>query len=254
MNPDSLVSEQQRQNTFEKANMSDMLLDNLYRYAESFYLKRHHVDASFGVPNFSQARLSDTHVIERIDFIAHSKLFAEYEELKEKFKSQDKQINEKLLFHGTHATNLNKILDDNFKISADPVSRKKVNMYGEGIYFSDFPAKSLRYGEALLLCKVILGKEEIVQLGCKPSTNNQHFQNNFDSRKMVNRIDKTDGPAYIYMVPNPQQILPCYVIYLRKKGHINERVVDGTALHPSPITLNSDATINVIKMGGFNEP
>ena len=98
-------------------------------------------------------------------------------------------------------------------------------MYGEGIYFSDFPAKSLRYGEALLLCKVILGTEEVVQLGGKPTTSDEYFHKNFNSRKMVNRLDKTDGPANIYMVPNPQQILPCYVIYLKKKITKNEEDV-----------------------------
>jgi len=218
LTPDSLVSEQQRQNTFENARLSDMLLDNLYRYAENFYLKRYHIRNVCGSKcSCNHPPLSDTHSIERIDFIVHPKLFEEYEEEKTKFRNSKIPINEKLLFHGTHATNLNKILHDNFQLSADPVSRQKVNMYGKGIYFSDFPGQSLKYGEALLLCKVILGKEEIIQLGYKPSTSDEHFRNNFDSRKMVDRMDKKDGPAKIYMVPRPQRILPCYVIYLKKK-------------------------------------
>ena len=228
--PDSLVSEQQRQNTFGMANFSDILLDRLYSIAESYYLKRCYDDTYFEssslrncknsncqLPNCSHVRLSDTHTIKGIDFIAHPKLFSEYEEEKEKYKSQNRSFNEKLLFHGTHATNLNKILDDNFKLSANPVNGRKNNLYGEGIYFSDFPAKSLKYGDALLLCKVILGKEEVVQLGCQPPTSDEDFKKNFNSRKMVDRIDRKDGPASIYVVPNPQQILPCYVIYLKKK-------------------------------------
>ena len=223
LTPDSLVSEQQRQNTFEKANLSDMLLDNLYRYAESFYLKRYHVETFCGAScNCNHPRVCDTHNIERIDFIVHPKLFAQYEEEKEKCRHKKILINEKLLFHGTHATNLNSILSHNFKLTADPVSRNKLNMYGEGIYFSDFPAKSLRYGEALMLCKVILGKEEVVPLGCKPATSDKYFKKNYNSRKMVNEVNKKDGPANIYMVPSPQQILPCYVIYLKKKGMRNE--------------------------------
>ena len=129
--PDSLVSEQQRQNTFVKASLSDLLLDNLYRYAESIYLRRYHIKALCG-PSCSCAHpaLSDTHNIERIDFIVHPKLLNEYEQEKTRFRAAKIPINEKCLFHGTHATNLNKILHDNFKLTADPVSRKKINIYG----------------------------------------------------------------------------------------------------------------------------
>ena len=217
--PDSLVSEQQRQNTFERASLSDMLLDNLYRYAENFYLKRYHIRTFCGAScNCNHPPLSETHVIERIDFIVHPKLFSEYEEEKASFQESKIPINEKLLFHGTHSTNLNKILDDNFKLSADPVSRKKFNLYGKGIYFSDFPAHSLKYGEALLLCKVILGKEEVIQLGHTPKTTESYFRRNYHSRKMVDSLDRKNSSAKIYMVPAPQQILPCYVIYLKKKS------------------------------------
>ena len=165
--------------------------------------------------------MSLTHVIERIDFIAHPKLFSDYEEEKQKYKSHNNPINEKLLFHGTHAASLNKILDDNFKLTADPVNRQKSNIYGKGIYFSEFPAKSLQYGEALLLCKVILGKEEVVQMGNQPTISDEYFRKNFGSRKVIDKkrgsIGGKDGPADIYMVPNPRQILPCYVIYLKKR-------------------------------------
>ena len=237
LTPDSLVSEQQRQHTFEKANLSDMLLDNLYRYAENFYLKRYHIRTYCGAScKCFHAPLSDTHSIERIDFIVHPKLIKEYDVQKENFQNEKIDINEKLLFHGTHATNVNKILADNFKLDVDPVSRKKLNMYGQGIYFSDFPAQSLKYGEALLLCKVLLGKEEVIQLGCKPTTNEEYFQKNYNSRKMVDRIDRKDVPAKIYMVPKSHQILPCYIIYLKKK--------EGSA-------MNSSAQTNI---SGINLP
>ena len=216
--PYSYSPEQQQQNTFENGNMSETLLDNLYKYAASFYLKRCHIGKFSGPSsNCNYARLSDTHVIKRLDFIAHPKLLSEYEEEKQKYRNRNITINEKLLFHGTHATNLNKILEDNFKVTADPICRGKVKAYGEGIYFSEFPAKSLRYGEALILCKVILGREEVVEIGCKPRTSDKYFQKNFNSRKMVNSSSMKNGTEIIYMVPNQHQILPCYVIYLKKK-------------------------------------
>ena len=249
LSPYSLVSgEQQQQNTFEKGNLSDMLFDNLYKYAASFYLNRCHIGKySLASSNCNYARLSDTHVIQRIDFIAHPKLLSEYEEEKEKFRNRNITINEKLLFHGTHATNLNKILDDNFKLTADPICRGKVNSYGEGIYFSEFPAKSLRYGEALLLCKVILGKEEVVQIGCKPATCDDYFQKNFNSRKIVNSLNKN-----IYMVPNPHQILPCYVIYLNKKGTRKEEEVIKLPDGQPAGKLSSSRKIKSTSMRGYN--
>ena len=224
MTPESLISEQQKLSTFEKATFTDVLLDEVYRYAENIYLKRYHIKANF-LFNWRTSctcplpPLSETHTIERIDFISHPKLFEEYEEMKEMFRSNKKAINERLLFHGTHATNLHKILQDNFKISADPVRRKKTNSYGTGIYFSDYPAQSLKYGEALLLCKVILGKEQVLQLGKNPTEGQENVfkTKDFNSRKMVDQLNHKDVPAKVYMVPEPQQVLPCYVIYLRKR-------------------------------------
>ena len=165
-------------------------------------------------------------MIERIDFIVNPKLFSQYEEEKEKYRNKKSLVNEKLLFHATQVTNLNKILSDPSNFSDDPVNRRKVNMYGKGNYFSDTPAKHLRNGEALMLCKVILGKEQVVGLGSQPVTNDKFLLKNYNSRKMVNGIDKKDGPENIYMVPNSRQILPCFVIYFKKKGMRNDDWMD----------------------------
>merc|ERR1712077_156062 len=115
------------------------MLDNLYRHAESIYLRKACMKTD---PVSLSPPLCHTYNIERIDFIVHPKLISEYETTKEYFRQCKIPQNEKLLFHGTHATNLNKILNNNFEVSADPVSRKKYNMYGKGIYFSDFPQQS----------------------------------------------------------------------------------------------------------------
>ena len=228
LTPDSLVSEQQKQKTFERANISDMLLDNLYRYAENSYLKKYQFETVCGTSgNNKNPCVSDIPTIERIDFIVHSNQIAQYEEEKEKYRSKKLLINEKLLFHGSQTTNLNKILSDTSKFTADPVNRRKANMYGKGIYLSDIPPKQLRNGEALMLCKVILGKEQVVPLGSQPLTGDKSLLKNYNSRKMVNGGDHKDGPGNIYMVPNPRQVLPCYVIYFKeRKGMRNDDGMD----------------------------
>jgi hypothetical protein len=115
------------------------------------------------------------------------------------------------------------------------------------------------------LCKVILGREEAIQLGNKPSTSDEHFRNNYDSRKMVDKIDKNDAPAKIYMVPKPQQILPCYVIYLKKK--LRESPNDANNLktsialpiglqyltkQPKPVTIITKAAVSGTSLAGSN--
>ena len=105
--------------------------------------------------------------------------------------------NEVLLFHGTSSANTDGICRTNFNLD---MSVRFV--HGRGIYLSEYPTKSLQYGEALLVCKVLLGREQ------EPSSS--RLQKGYDSLKI-----KSDPDSYIagtYVIRSVEQILPYFVI------------------------------------------
>ena len=60
-----------------------------------------------------------------------------------------------MLFHGTSFDNTDGICRTNFNL--DAMSRFA---WGRGIYLSKYPITSLLYGEALVVCKVLLGRKQ----------------------------------------------------------------------------------------------
>jgi Poly(ADP-ribose) polymerase catalytic domain len=59
------------------------------------------------------------------------------------------------MFHGTKGQNIDSILMNNFSLE-----RQKVAVYGDGIYFSEFPSVGLSYG-TLILCRVLPGRVQV---------------------------------------------------------------------------------------------
>ena len=75
----------------------------------------------------------------------------------------------------------------------------------------------------------------------------EEFQKNYNSRK----IGQKDGPAFIYMVPNPQQILPCYVIHLKSKHTIADESLPPAIdrnIESFGQTLSKSSHINLIDL------
>ena len=66
----------------------------------------------------------------------------------------DGKVEELLLFHGTDASKIDSIVENNFDIDALPKQRKKKMAYGRGVYMSKYPQIALDYGDTLLLCRV----------------------------------------------------------------------------------------------------
>ena len=98
--------------------------------------------------------LNKSDSIECIWYIENDNLISNYNKQKELFKNQGKvndrgEVEEILLFHGTHPCNLENIVNSNFKLDAVPVqkisdkTRQKKMKYGKGIYFSELPSVSL---------------------------------------------------------------------------------------------------------------
>ena len=94
--------------------------------------------------------------IQSIDIVENPQLEARFNSKQEEFKRQGIPADPILAFHGTNATNIDSILQNNFSLSK--VAR---TVYGFGIYFSEQPEVSKGYADgcrSFLLCKLLLGQ------------------------------------------------------------------------------------------------
>jgi len=166
--------------------------------------------------------LNTSDAIHSIKYIENPEISAAYEQQKEIFRKQGKvdesgKVEELLLFHGTTSTNLDSILASNFSVDATPrqlntklETRKKTMLFGKGIYFSEYPAISLMYGNGLLLCKVLPGNCEVFRpQGIAP----EDLSDEHDSRE----IRSNDKQGVIHVVNKPSQIMPYCVINIKRE-------------------------------------
>ena len=118
-------------------------LDYHYRMAESQFLR---------LMNKTRGNMK----IISIDYYHNpdliSKFDAKEKEMAAKY-GKKKEAHPVFAFHGTKPDNIEQIMKENFRLE-----KIKRAVYGEGIYFSEFPDISIGYGTGLLLCKVLPGK------------------------------------------------------------------------------------------------
>ena len=170
------------------------------------------------LPKRSTSGGADT--IESITYVQNDRLTANYEKRKERFKNKGildefGNVQEMLLFHGTSLSSVEGILAKNFLIDAIPQQvnaksqqRMKAMIFGKGVYFSEYPAVSMMYGEVLLLCKVMPGRCESFRPSNYPYPD---IQMEFNSRE----IQSKRGTSIIHVVKTASQILPYCVMKLR---------------------------------------
>lgn len=159
-------------------------------------------------------------IIESITYVQNDRLTANYEKRKERFKKKGiidefGNVQEMLLFHGTSLSSVEGILANNFIIDAIPQKvngksqrRMKHMIFGKGAYFSEYPAVSMMYGEALLLCKVMPGRCESFRHSNFPFPD---IQTEFNSREILSN----SGTSVIHVVKTASQILPYCVLKLK---------------------------------------
>ena len=159
-------------------------------------------------------------LIESITYVQNDKLTANYEKRKERFKNKGiinefGNVQEMLLFHGTSSSSVEGILANNFIIEAIPQNvnaksqqRMKLMVFGKGAYFSEYPAVSMMYGEALLLCKVMPGRCESLRHSNYPFPD---IQMEFNSREILSN----SGTSVYHVVKTASQILPYCVLKLK---------------------------------------
>jgi len=171
-------------------NFSDPL-HILYLAAEGTFLRM--MDSS-GDPNFS-ARKS----IKAIKYIENEKLREAFESCKSRFLAEGVPNGERLVFHGTSA-DIKSIVNQNLLLS-----RCTRFAHGHGIYFSEFPSVSERYGQHLLLCRVMLGN---------PYQGEEHKIPVQYNSKLVSPDQQ--GKAGMIIIDKENQILPAFIVELKR--------------------------------------
>ena len=169
-------------------------------------------------------------LIETIKVIDNEALMEDYLVQKEEFALNNKSTEEIFLFHGTSEKNLKEIIKENFDLNALPkentageTPRRKLSLFGNGIYFSEHPGYTTHYGNALILCKVLLGNSlNINKETCK---SHMDFPEIFDSKK----INSTSLEGQIYVVKRNSQILPFSIVTFKDK------YIRGKILLPRPL-------------------
>ena len=93
--------------------------------------------------------------VSSFDFIKNQSLEDAYTRQREIFRNEGKTIREVFLFHGTAAANVDSILRENLslELSSEQQGKERKRLFGKGIYFSQYPAVSLMYGNGLILFK-----------------------------------------------------------------------------------------------------
>ena len=165
-----------------------------YRIAESQFLRLMNVSGS-------------KRKIKSITYYSNPSLEKKFEDKMGEFKKNNRGDQCVFGFHGTGSTNVEGIMKNNFRIDLISQNTGNPGQYGSGIYFSEVPKVCFHYGESLLLCKVLLGK-------CRDVTKVQDVKGKpltpgYDSH---GAYPTSDGNFQIIVIPNKDQILPCYLI------------------------------------------
>ena len=165
-------------------------LDIHYRFAESQFLRL-------------MSKTGKHFKITSVDYYVNPGLIKKFKAKEEELiaKYGKKKVSQRVpAFHGTMPDNVEAIMKENFCM--DKIKRC---LYGDGIYFSEFPEISIGYGAGLLLCEVLPGKSLVCN---KPFSG--PLKEGYDSHTV--RPTDAQGRGEMIVINNPDQILPCYVI------------------------------------------
>lgn len=67
------------------------------------------------------------------------------------------------LLHGTTAKNLSSIVENGLMAEYSLRQERHQGTYGSGLYFTNNPCKASQYGNVILICRVVLGVQEILR-------------------------------------------------------------------------------------------
>eukprot|EP01083_Nonionella_stella_P131008 397757_1 len=165
--------------------------------------------------NMNAAANGRNQTIKEVEYIYNPKLIQKFETKKKALMTKNNctknELNIVLAWHGTSAANLDGIVENNFSLAKLGASTGDKGYYGAGIYFSEFANVSQGYGDALLLCKVMLGKE--YQMNAANSRQDgRALEVGYDSHVVVNGIGSNNQYGQEVVIYDVDQVLPCYIV------------------------------------------
>ena len=172
--------------------------ETYYHIAESHFMRM----SKMGQPLSPQQA-----TIASIDIVINKDLEAKFEATKKSFKSKGIPDGEILAYHGTDATKIDSILKDNLQLKY-----ARGQACGTGNYFSEHPGVSIDYGDGLLLCRILPGKEFV-------DHGSGDIPPNYNSKKILSHqtasamAGGTNVSGEMIIITNSDQILPYFVIH-----------------------------------------
>ena len=145
-------------------------------------------------------KIQQNRKIESVDIIKNGRLENHFNSQKLLFQTQGVPDNEILAYHATDYSNVDSILKNNLDPNRAAAHGRR---FGNGCYFSENPNFSLNYGKALIVFRVLPGKEYV------GSRSSDLMGSKFHSKKFS---EDSDGYGEQLIIINPRQFLPAYVI------------------------------------------
>ena len=140
--------------------------------------------------------------IDYIEYIINEDLQKKFDATKAEFKRKGISADQIMAFHATKPEHVDSIIRSNLDHRKFPMKNGRV--HGEGNYFSEYPAFSLKYGHGLILFDILPGREY--------SGRSQPIPSGFESKKIGTNAE---GYGQQLVIANNEQFVPRYVIHLK---------------------------------------
>ena len=165
-----------------------------FAIAASYFWRKH--DAMFGTS------ATPNKTIDYIEYVVNMDLQAKFDAKKVEFTRKGIPADQIMAFHATKPGHVDSIIENNLDYRRFPATHGRV--HGEGNYFSEYPAFSLKYGSGLILFEILLGREH--------SGSSNYVASRFDSKKVK---ANAEGYGEQLVITDNAQFFPRYVIHLK---------------------------------------
>ncbi|KAI5066362.1 hypothetical protein GOP47_0018986 [Adiantum capillus-veneris] len=147
----------------------------------------------FAEAQFFRMSTNKIRKVKKVEFVWNQVLYDRYQNVKQQFLAERKPVDEILVFHGTNAESIDKIVKEGFKVGGtDGVPIRCGTAYGHGVYTAANPDTSIPYSGGsgmMLLSNAMCGK--------------------------LGEDDKKGGSEDIYVVTKGEQLLPKYIVHFQ---------------------------------------